>query len=247
MSDPLYDDPALAVFYDHDNTFDSADYRSAAEFVRSGTRLLDIGCGTGRFAVARATEVDHVTGADPSGAMLNIGRTRPGGDRVTWVQSDAQSLDLVASFDRITMLGHAFQTLLTPHDRETALKTMAAHLTPDGQLLLDSRNPLARAWEGWTEEATRETIRVSPHGDVTRWNTATQDAATGIVTYTTHYKIAATGMVHSARSRIAFPAQAELAAMLPQVGLRPLAWAGDWECRAFDDSAPEIVLRAGPA
>ena len=44
-----------------------------------------------------------VTGADPASAMLDIARSRPGGERVEWVEADARSLSLETRFDLILL------------------------------------------------------------------------------------------------------------------------------------------------
>ena len=48
--------------------------------------VLDIGCGTGDVARPLAALVDHVDAVDQSAAMIEIGRTREGGDRpnISW-------------------------------------------------------------------------------------------------------------------------------------------------------------------
>ena len=56
-------------------------------------RLLDVGCGTGRFAVLAADLTGaRVWGVDPSAAMLGQARRRPGGRRVGWKQAGAENL-----------------------------------------------------------------------------------------------------------------------------------------------------------
>ena len=54
--------------------------------------VLDIGCGTGELARPLAPLVDHVDAVDQSAAMIEIGRTREGGDRanIRWVCRSAE-------------------------------------------------------------------------------------------------------------------------------------------------------------
>lgn len=49
---------------------------------------LDLGCGTGRNALALAAAGYNVTGLDFSMVALDIARRRPGADRVTFLQGD---------------------------------------------------------------------------------------------------------------------------------------------------------------
>jgi ubiquinone/menaquinone biosynthesis C-methylase UbiE len=70
-------------------------------------RLLDLGCGTGRFSIPIATKLHYqVTGADSSAEMLTKAREKDKGELVKWDLEDAQSLTyLDKSFD-IVFISH---------------------------------------------------------------------------------------------------------------------------------------------
>lgn len=225
MTDALYDDPALAAFYDWDNPWPT-DFDWFLTLVEGAGSVLDLGCGTGVFSTALAARGAEVVGVDPAAAMLSVARARPGGGRVTWVQADAQGLDLGRRFDAVVMTGHAFQCLLCPVGRVAVLASIARHLAPGGRFFLDSRNPEAREWEVWTPEATLETRGHPEFGQVERWNEANWDAKTSIVTYWTYYLVA-DGRRFSARSQISFPGFDELATAIDDAGLQVERWFGD--------------------
>jgi SAM-dependent methyltransferase len=223
--DALYHDAALAAFYDWDNPW-PAEFDWVLMQLEGAWSVLDLGCGTGIFSVALAARGTEVVGVDPAAAMLLIAQARPGGDRVRWINAGAQGLDLGRKFDAVVMTGHAFQTLLTSADRAACLATIARHLAPGGRFLFDSRNPEAREWESWTPEATRALEAHPEFGTVERWNDATWDEATGIVTYETHYQLL-DGQHFEATSQIAFPGFAVLAAEIAAAGLAVDRWYGD--------------------
>ncbi|MEZ6183688.1 MAG: methyltransferase domain-containing protein [Planctomycetota bacterium] len=68
-----------------------------------GARILDLGCGTGRHAVALALRGFAVTGLDLSPAMLQVARARAEevGAEVTWIQGDAAALACAEPFDAV--------------------------------------------------------------------------------------------------------------------------------------------------
>lgn len=88
--DRHYADARLAAIYDACNppTPDLAFYLAHAG--TTSTRVLDLGCGTGRLATALAARGYAVVGVDPATAMLDVARHRDGGDRVRWIQGYAQ-------------------------------------------------------------------------------------------------------------------------------------------------------------
>ena len=238
-SDRLYADPELVQFYDLENAW-AADQDYCAGLAETAGSILDLGCGTGLF-LSRLAEGRTAVGVDPAGAMLEIARQRPGGDRVTWVEADARRLRLDQRFDLIVLTGHAFQVFLDADDQRAALATIAAHLAPEGTFVFDSRNPLAEAWRRWTPTASKRALRHPRLGEVVAWNEAAHDPQTGIVTYRTHYEVAADRRRFSAESKIRFTPQERLAALLEEAGLAVEAWLGDWHGQAFTAASPETI------
>ncbi|MGJ4858860.1 trans-aconitate 2-methyltransferase [Labrys sp. KB_33_2] len=239
--DRLYEDPDIASFYDVENEW-SADRACCASLAAACASVLDLGCGTGDLAAEVALQPEcTVFGVDPATAMLDIARRRPGGDRVTWVQGDGRTVRLGRRFDLIVMTGHAFQVFLTPEDRIAALRTIAAHLEPEGRFIFDSRNPAVAEWREWTPEQSSRRIEHPRFGPVEAWNDVAHDPATDIVTYGTHYRILAEGRMLSSHSRIAFASRSELEQALDEAGLEVEAWYGDWERRPCTPTSPDFI------
>ena len=89
----------IASFYDRGRTL--SEYNMDLWFgaiarlsgAREGSRLLDIGCGTGRFAIPIANRLGcSVTGADSSAEMLDKARKKDSEKVVKWDVEDAQDL-----------------------------------------------------------------------------------------------------------------------------------------------------------
>lgn len=243
MTDRLYHDPDLVQFYDIENA-GGGDFEYCRRFASDARSVLDLGCGTGQLAAALA-DGRVVAGVDPAGAMLDVARNRQGGDKVDWVEADARSVRLGRGFDLVVLTGHAFQVFLTPDDQAAVLSTIAAHLKPRGRFIFDTRNPAGREWLEWTPELSKRSIDHPRWGTVEAWNDVRRDAGTGVVTYTTCYRIPDGREMLSAESRIAFPEKEELAVLLDEAGLYVERWLGDWEGRPYVATSPEIIPIGG--
>lgn len=241
--DPVYTDPRLTAVYDSLNPFSISDryYMELAGPERLG--ILDIGCGTGQLAVRLAQAGHDVTGADPAAAMLDIGRSRPGGKAVHWIQSDAAHLDVARRFDLIIMTGHAFQTLLSDDAVQGALVNLRRHLAPGGRLAFETRNPLVREWEEWTPQRSSETVEVPGVGPVTVHNSIAK-VEDDRVTFLTHFQFGPND-VRVEPSTIRFMTREAVEGALDRAGFTHKTWHGSWDKSPLDDGSIEIIVVAG--
>lgn len=238
----VFEEDFFASLYDCLNPWSACDDFYLARAVEAGGPVLDLGCGTGMLACAVASKGLTVTAVDPAEAMLRVARLRFGGDRVTWVKSDGQSLGLPQRFHFVYMTGHAFQQLLTDGDAVALLRAAAAHLAPDGQFVFETRNPGARAWLSWTPERSIRTARSQQHGRVTLFYDAHHDPASGIVTINEHYHLSDRGVQRVGVNRIRFVDQEHLAGLLTKAGFVAVAWCGDWAGNQFSPTSNEIIV-----
>jgi SAM-dependent methyltransferase len=241
--DMLYEDPALAAFYDWDNPW-PVDFDWFLTLIEGAGSVLDLGCGTGIFSSALAARGADVVGVEPAAAMLEQAKARD--NRVVWIEAAAQGLDLGRRFEAVVMTGHAFQCLLTAQDRAGVLQVISRHLAPGGRFFFDSRNPEARAWEEWTQRATRERRPHRTLGVVERWIAAEETNVSGVIEYRTHYLLP-DGQHLQARSQIAFPAFDELSAALGAAGLRVDRWYGDAVGGPLRPGCPDLIPLGGLA
>lgn len=152
MPDEHYENARLAEIYDLDSgwSIDRDFYLALAG--NSPEYILDLGCGTGLLCNAYASKGHHVTGADPSGQMLEVAKRKPFGKHIEWVQSTAQSFKSSKRFDLIIITGHAFQVLLDETDVLAAFSTMRGHLKTHGKIVFESRNPNIDWAKNWSYE-----------------------------------------------------------------------------------------------
>jgi len=239
----LYNDPALARFYDLSNGWNT-DFDFCVHLAADSDSVLDLGCGTGQLAAALAR--DHtVTGVDPAAAMLDVARGRPGGGRVTWVEDDARSVRLGRRFDLIVLTGHAFQVFLTDADQEAVAATISAHLTPGGRFIFDSRNPLVRTWEDRGRTETVQTLEHPELGAIEKRTESFFDEASTVLTYRDRFIVEATGEEHSSSAQIRYTPKDQLAATFASAGLRIDQWLGDWHGNPYTPEARDIIPLGG--
>lgn len=242
MPCPAYTDPRLAACYDAANPPEAHYPYYLALAGDAPKTILDMGCGTGRLAVALAEKGHRVTGADPSAGMMKVARGRPGTERVRWIDSDAASLALDTRFDLIIMTGHVFQVFLDDEDVRATLRALRRHLAPGGRLAFETRNPLVEEWRAWVPALTRETVQVPGIGAVEiHYDIASSDST--FVTFETHFRFAPDDIV-VATTTLRFMSRDELAAFLAEAGFTDIAWFGDWDRSALSASSPEIIVVA---
>ena len=98
------------------------------------TRILDLGCGTGRFTIAMAYRLGYqVTGADNSDEMLAKAKEKDTRNLVRWDHQDAQSLTYDdKSFDAV-LISHLLHHVDSPLSVLTEVRRV---LIPPGVILL---------------------------------------------------------------------------------------------------------------
>lgn len=241
---PAYTERRLAHIYDQLNPFGQSDlfYLDLAR-CRPPLGILDIGCGTGRLAVDFARHGHHVIGVDPARAMLEVARSRQGGDAVTWIEGDATTAPPGRRFDLAVMTGNVFQVFLTDDAVRIVLAAVAERLAPDGRLVFESRNPAARDWESWTPAETATRVEAPAIGTVdVHYDVTGVDG--DIVAYDTHFAFA-DGETAVASSALRFLDDRAILAHLAEAGLKAIDVQGDWNGSAFSPQSPEIIVTAG--
>lgn len=212
MPDPIFADPRLAVIYDDlDGDRDDLDhYESIVDEVAVRT-VLDIGCGTGALACRLAQRGITTIGVDPAEASLQVARTKPGAELVTWLHGDATTLPPMA-VDLVTMTANVAQVFLTDDEWASTLDGCRRALRDDGLLVFESRVPANRAWEGWTRELTDATNDTAV-GPVQHWVDVT-DVQLPLVSFRQHYRFVGTGELLTSDSTLRFRDRAEIEASL---------------------------------
>lgn len=165
-----YNRSRLAALYDPIEG-DRSDLDVYADIVAElrARRVLDLGCGTGTFALLLAGKGIRVVAVDPDEDALDVARHKEGADAVEWIVGDATSLPPL-SVNLVTMTANVAQHFLTDEELGAALIGIRFALQPGGHLVFEARRPEARAWDGWTPERTRVVADVEEYGRVEAWH-----------------------------------------------------------------------------
>jgi SAM-dependent methyltransferase len=217
MADELFGHPRLAAIYD---AVDS-DRRDLDAYVRvveefGARRVLDVGCGTGVFALRLAERGIEVVGVDPAAASLDVARAKPGGERVRWIHGDATALPSLR-VDLATMTGNAAQAIVDPQVWQETLRGVHDVLRPGGRFVFETRDPAKRAWEAWNREASYRVTEIPGVGAVEHW-VELIDVSGPLVTFRGTYVFAADGQVMTSDSTLRFREREEVEAELAAQG-----------------------------
>ena len=213
MVDAHFQHPRLAAIYDALDP-DRSDLEVYLELVHEvgAHRVLDVGCGTGTFALLLAEHGFDVTGVDPASGSLEVARAKPGADRVRWLYGDAASLPPM-QVDLATMTGNVAQAIVDPQDWEGTLRGVFAALRPGGRLVFETRDPAYRGWEEWNHAASYRTTEIQGVGKVESWVEVT-DIEGPLVTFRGTYVFASDGQVLTSDSTLRFRERDEIEAAL---------------------------------
>lgn len=213
MPDAIFEHPRLVGIYDALDA-DRRDLDVYADVAQDlGARqVLDVGCGTGTFALLLADRGLDVVGVDPAAGSLAVARAKPGADRVRWVHGDATVLPPMQA-DLATMTGNVAQAIVDPTDWEGTLRGVHDALRPGGHLVFETRDPAYRGWQEWNRASSYRTTKVRGIGTVESWVELT-DVAGPLVTFRGTWVFASDGCTITSDSTLHFRERDEVEADL---------------------------------
>ncbi|MGB3097230.1 MAG: methyltransferase domain-containing protein [Candidatus Deferrimicrobiaceae bacterium] len=204
--------------------------------VRSGSVVVDLGCGRGRHAIPLARKGCRVTGVDLSEKMLGLARARAHreGVSVEWVREDMRVFRRPGEFDLCLSLFTSFG-YFRDEENQSVLDNVGASLKEGGTLLLDLRNAgkgLSRL-ENWdqTIEVPSGKLRMSM-----RFNRRTMRAMAE------HVLIRQDGIRISSTFDVRVYSVDELETMLAHAGMRVKNIFGSLSEDPFTDESGRMVV-----
>ena len=242
------EDPRLAAVYDaecvgrrdHDFYLALADTLDAAS-------VVDIGCGTGVLAIELAQCGRQVIGVDPAQAMIDVARTRVGGDTVDWIHGGAADVPSAVT-DLAVMTGHVAQYFVDDSDWAGLLDAGRRMMLPGGRLAFESRNPAIDWAQRWTRERTTATYPHPAGGTFTSWVEMSQVTGSRDSYTTEHagHTVLPDGTHLVSAETLRFRSLDEIVASLAAAGLEVERTWGDWDESPLTDDSTEFIVLARP-
>ena len=195
----------------------------------AGGRALELGIGTGTYALPLADRGVEVHGIDSSEAMVDQLRAKGGEETVPVTMGDFADVDVEGGFALI------FVFMLTSQEQQIrCVANVASHLDESGLFLVHGIVPdVSRFDDGQHLSASL------PDLDSVRLDVSVHDAANQVVDFR-HLHITEEGIrMYPGRLRYAWPSELDLMARLAGLRLRH-RWA-DWRRSPFTSQSPSHV------
>lgn len=139
----------LAEIYD--DLMEDMDYEAWAAYLDHllqkyqcpGSRLVDLGCGTGNITIPLGMRGYQITGIDLSDEMLKqaMRKSRDSGLAIQWKKQDIHTLSLEEAPDAVIATFDIFNHLLEQEALQQLLLQLADSLTEKGLLIFDVQTP----------------------------------------------------------------------------------------------------------
>jgi 2-polyprenyl-3-methyl-5-hydroxy-6-metoxy-1,4-benzoquinol methylase len=106
---------------------------------KMAAKVLDIGCGSGRDAMALAKRGYTVTAVDPSREMLRLAEKQDTKKRITWIRDALPQLRTLGNKSYSFILISAVWMHVPPSQRDSSIKRITELLAKDGRLAITLR------------------------------------------------------------------------------------------------------------
>lgn len=228
-----YGEKIAAVYDDLYPGYDEAAIHRLAELARGG-RVLELGIGTGRFALPLQGMGVEVHGIDASSAMVARLKAKPGGDRIPVTIGDFSEVGVEGEFSLIYVVFNTLFGLLTQEEQCRCFANVANHLAPDGLFAIEAFVPDLKRFNGG------QALRViGMEGETLRMDASQVDFASQVIT-AQHVHLSSKGVeIYPVKLRYIWPSEMDLMARLAGLQLHQ-RWGG-WEQSAFTSASMKHI------
>ncbi|GAA3467889.1 class I SAM-dependent DNA methyltransferase [Nonomuraea roseola] len=198
--------------------------------------VLEFGIGTGRLALPLAARGLTVAGIDGSADMVEILRSKPGGERIPVSVGDFSTTKVEGRFSLVALTTNTIFALPSQDAQVDCFRNAADHLLPGGRFVVETWVPDPAAFRDGSALRLLSMSEDTVLAEAARLSPAEQ------FMHTTKVRLTAEGVrLLPANHRYAWPAELDLMARLAGME-REHRWS-DWNGSAFgDDSRAHVTV-----
>jgi SAM-dependent methyltransferase len=213
-SKETYGEHIAAVYDDWFAEYDSDAIDVLAELAQGG-RALELGIGTGRFALPLSAKGVEVHGVDAATSMVARLKEKPGADRIAITMGNFADVPVDGKFAVIYIVFNTFFALSSQEEQVRCFRNVAAHLQPGGCFVMEAFVPdVARFTSGQVNWATKVTA------DEVQLDVGQHDAATQRVNSQRVVLTEGNVRLYPVQIRYCWPSELDLMAQLAGLRLR---------------------------
>lgn len=224
-SHETYGERVAGVYDDWFSDYDPHAIDLLAELAH-GDRALELGIGTGRFALPLSAKGVEVHGIDAAPSMVSQLQAKTGGDRIPVTFGNFADVPAEGKFALIYVVFNTFFALSSQEEQVRCFRNVAEHLAPGGCFVMEAFVPdLTRFTAGQVNWATKVTVD-EVQLDVGQHNAATQQVMSQRIVITD-----GSVKLYPVQIRYCYPSELDLMARLAGLRLRE-RWS-NWKREPF--------------
>ena len=236
-----YGDRIANVYDEFNRPIDVSESVDILAQLAAGGRALELGIGTGTFALPLADRGVEVHGVDSSSAMVDRLRAKKGGEAMPVTIGDFADVEVEGSFSLVFVVSNTFFMLISQEEQIKCFENVTSHLDESGVFLIHAFVPDVSMFDKGRHLSASLPDLASVNLDV-----SVHDAVNQVVDFRHLYLTEEGIRIYSGRLRYVWPSELDLMARLAGLRLRD-RWA-DWRRSPFNaqsGSHVSVYERAG--
>jgi SAM-dependent methyltransferase len=232
-AEKTYGERVAGVYDEWYSDYDPLAIDALAELAQ-GRRALELGIGTGRFALPLSAKNVEVHGIDAAPSMIARLREKEGAERLTVTEGSFADVPVEGEFALIYIVFNTFFALSSQDEQVRCFRNVAAHLARDGCFAIEAFVPDLSRFNGnqvnWATKVTAEEVQL----DVGQHEPAEQRVNSQKVVITD-----GSVRLYPVQIRYVWPSELDLMAQL--AGLRLHERWGSWKREPFTSESKHHI------
>ena len=232
-SHETYGERVAGVYDEWYSEYDPHAIDMLAELANGGP-ALELGIGTGRFAIPLSAKNVEVHGIDTANSMVARLREKRGSEGINVTMGNFADVPVEGEFALVYIVFNTLFALSSQDEQVRCFRNVAAHLSPGGCFVIEAFVPDLNRFTGgqvnWATRVTEEVVEL----DVGRHDAATQRVFSQKVVMTDGNL-----RLYPVQIRYAWPSELDLMAQLAGLRLRN-RWAG-WQSEPFTSESGKHI------